>query len=32
MAVCGVAWFAVYNVALNAAEQHVDAGTAAILP
>jgi drug/metabolite transporter (DMT)-like permease len=29
--VCGVAWFAVYNVALNAAEQRVDAGTAAML-
>lgn len=31
VAVCGVAWFAVYNVALNAAEQRVDAGTAAML-
>jgi len=31
IAVCGVAWFAVYNVALNAAEQRVDAGTAAML-
>ncbi len=29
--VCGVAWFGVYNVALNAAEQRVDAGTAAML-
>jgi len=29
--VCGVAWFAVYNVALNAAEQRLDAGTAAML-
>ncbi|WP_312181140.1 DMT family transporter [Arthrobacter sp.] len=29
--VWGVAWFGVYNVALNAAEQHVDAGTAALL-
>ncbi|MDP9394936.1 MAG: DMT family transporter [Actinomycetota bacterium] len=29
--VCGVAWFAGYNVALNAAEQRVDAGTAAML-
>jgi drug/metabolite transporter (DMT)-like permease len=28
---CGVAWFGVYNVALNAAEQRVDAGTAAML-
>jgi drug/metabolite transporter (DMT)-like permease len=29
--VCGLAWFAIYNVALNAAEQRVDAGTAAML-
>lgn len=28
---CGLAWFGVYNVALNAAEQRVDAGTAAML-
>jgi drug/metabolite transporter (DMT)-like permease len=28
---CGVACFAVYNVALNAVEQRVDAGTAAML-
>jgi drug/metabolite transporter (DMT)-like permease len=28
---CGLAWFAVYNIALNAAEQLVDAGTSAIL-
>lgn len=28
---CGVAWFAIYNVALNGAEQRVDAGTAAML-
>lgn len=28
---CGIAWFAVYNVALNAAEQLVDAGTTAML-
>lgn len=28
---CGVAWFAIYNVSLNAAEQRVDAGTAAML-
>ena len=27
----GLAWFGVYNVALNAGEQHVDAGTAAML-
>lgn len=29
--ICGLSWFAVYNVALNAAEQRVDAGTAAML-
>lgn len=29
--VCGVAWFAIYNVALNAAERHLDAGIAALL-
>jgi drug/metabolite transporter (DMT)-like permease len=29
--ICGVAWFAIYNVALNAAEQRIDAGTAAML-
>lgn len=29
--VCGVLWFAVYNLALNAAEQRIDAGTAAML-
>jgi drug/metabolite transporter (DMT)-like permease len=29
--VCGVLWFGVYNVALNAAERRVDAGTAATL-
>jgi drug/metabolite transporter (DMT)-like permease len=28
---CGVLWFGVYNVALNAAERRVDAGTAAML-
>ena len=28
---CGLVWFALYNVALNAAEQRVDAGTAAML-
>jgi drug/metabolite transporter (DMT)-like permease len=27
----GVLWFGVYNVALNAAERHVDAGTAAMI-
>ena len=31
LTVCGVAWFGVYNVALNAAGQRVDAGTAAML-
>jgi drug/metabolite transporter (DMT)-like permease len=31
LAVCGVGWFGVYNVALNAAEQHLDAGTTAML-
>jgi drug/metabolite transporter (DMT)-like permease len=29
--VCGLLWFGVYNIALNAAEQRVDAGTAAML-
>jgi drug/metabolite transporter (DMT)-like permease len=29
--ICGVLWFGVYNVALNEAERHVDAGTAAML-
>jgi drug/metabolite transporter (DMT)-like permease len=29
--VCGVLWFGAYNVALNAAEQRVDAGTASLL-
>ncbi|MWV51037.1 EamA family transporter [Rathayibacter sp. VKM Ac-2803] len=29
--VWGVAWFGLYNLALNAAEQHVDAGTAALI-
>jgi len=31
VALVGVAWFGVYNVALNAGERHVDAGTAAML-
>jgi drug/metabolite transporter (DMT)-like permease len=31
VAICGFAWFAIYNVALNAAEGRVDAGTAAML-
>jgi len=29
--VWGVGWFGVYNLALNAAEQHLDAGTTALL-
>lgn len=29
--VCGLLWFGAYNVALNAAERRVDAGTAAML-
>jgi len=29
--VCGLLWFGLYNVALNAAEQRIDAGTAAML-
>src|SRR3712207_9132926 len=29
--VCGLLWFGGYNVALNAAERRVDAGTAAML-
>jgi drug/metabolite transporter (DMT)-like permease len=28
---CGLAWFALYNVAINAAERQLDAGTAALL-
>jgi len=31
LGVCGVGWFGVYNLALNAAEQHLDAGTTAML-
>ncbi len=31
LAVCGVGWFGIYNVALNAAERHLDAGTTAML-
>jgi drug/metabolite transporter (DMT)-like permease len=31
VALCGLLWFAAYNVALNAAERRVDAGTAAML-
>jgi drug/metabolite transporter (DMT)-like permease len=29
--VCGLLWFGVYNVALNQAERHLDAGTTAML-
>ncbi|MGO9902431.1 MAG: DMT family transporter [Solirubrobacteraceae bacterium] len=29
--VCGLLWFGVYNVALNAAERRIDAGTASLL-
>jgi drug/metabolite transporter (DMT)-like permease len=28
---CGILWFGVYNVALNAAERRIDAGTASLL-
>jgi drug/metabolite transporter (DMT)-like permease len=31
LTVCGVGWFAVYNLALNAAEQRLDAGTTSML-
>jgi len=31
IALWGAAWFGLYNVALNAAERHLDAGTAALL-
>jgi drug/metabolite transporter (DMT)-like permease len=31
VAACGILWFGLYNVALNAAEQRIDAGTAAML-
>ena len=31
LAVCGIGWFGIYNVALNAAEQYLDAGTTAML-
>ncbi len=31
IAVCGVLWFGLYNVTLNAAETRIDAGTAAML-
>jgi drug/metabolite transporter (DMT)-like permease len=29
--ICGIGWFGIYNVALNAAEQHLDAGTTSML-
>ena len=29
--ICGVLWFGLYNVALNAAERRIDAGTAAMV-
>lgn len=29
--VCGVGWFGIYNLSLNAAERHLDAGTTAML-
>ena len=31
LVVCGVGWFGIYNLALNAAERHLDAGTTAML-
>jgi drug/metabolite transporter (DMT)-like permease len=31
LVMCGVIWFGVYNLALNAGERHVDAGTAAMI-
>jgi drug/metabolite transporter (DMT)-like permease len=31
LAVCGVLWFALYSIALNAAERRIDAGTASML-
>ena len=31
MLLCGVAWFGIYNLALNASEQRIDAGTAALI-
>lgn len=31
LALCGVSWFAAYNVALNAGERQLEAGTAAML-
>ncbi|APU16250.1 DMT(drug/metabolite transporter) superfamily permease [Actinoalloteichus sp. GBA129-24] len=31
LALCGVSWFAIYNIALNAAERSLDAGTTSML-
>lgn len=31
LVLCGITWFALYNLCLNAAEQHVDAGTTSML-
>jgi drug/metabolite transporter (DMT)-like permease len=31
IALCGILWFGIYNVVLNAAERRIDAGTAAML-
>jgi drug/metabolite transporter (DMT)-like permease len=31
LVLCGLAWFALYNLFLNAAERHVDAGTTSML-
>lgn len=31
LVVCGVAWFGIYNLALNEAERRIDAGTAALI-
>jgi drug/metabolite transporter (DMT)-like permease len=31
MVICGLLWFGLYNVALNTAERHLDAGIAALL-
>jgi drug/metabolite transporter (DMT)-like permease len=31
LVLCGVAWFGIYNLALNASERRVDAGTAALI-
>jgi len=31
LAACGVGWFGIYNLALNAAERHLDAGTTSML-